>query len=170
MESQNSQFSPAGVSAKAEELLAGWLRDSASPEAIQKLTPTERARLLEAMQHILADTGEVNLDHQDIWEILSGAVTLQFGVATISGRDRATVISPQLWAGMTALGTMALPARRMLMAIHSGPTAELEMDELTEILEYSVAQAGGQAEIVFGHGIRAELGSSIQVILLVSRH
>lgn len=134
------------------------------------LRPTEKARLLEAMQHILADTGEVNVDHQDIWQILSSAFTLQFGIATASGRDRAIIISPQLWAGMTTLGTMTLPARRMLMAIYSGPTAELEMDELTEILEYGVAQAGGQAEIVFGHGIRAELGGSIQVILLVSHY
>ena len=68
------------------------------------------------------------------------------------------------------LGDATLPAQRILLAIQSGTAAELEMDELTQILESVVSLAGDQAEGVFGHGLYPALGESIQIILLVSRN
>ena len=60
-------------------------------------------------------------------------------------------------------------AHRILLAIQSGTATELEMDELTYLLEYVVSQAGDQAEVVFGDGLNPALAESIQVMMLVSR-
>ncbi|GAB3585645.1 hypothetical protein GCM10027345_34200 [Hymenobacter daeguensis] len=43
------------------------------------------------------------------------------------------------------------------------------MDELTQLVEYLVSQVDHQAEVIFGHNLEAGLGTSIQVLLLLSR-
>lgn len=154
---------------QAETLFTLWLQEYADSLAVQALTPDTKAGLLTVLQHILADTGDINLDHQDIWTVLAGANCLQFGMATGEGHNRAAVVGQQLWADSTMLGDAALTAHRILLAIQSGTATELEMDELTYLLEYVVSQAGDQAEVVFGHGLNPALGESIQVVMLVSR-
>ena len=158
-----------GNPVQAEALLTSWLRQCADFPAVQALTPVTKNRLLIVLQHILADTGDINVDHQDIWEVLAGATSLQFGMATGEGYNRAAVIGQQLWAGSTLLGDATRPAHRILLAIQSGTATELEMDELTNLLEYVESQAGEQAEVIFGHGLNPALGESIQVMMLVSR-
>ncbi|WP_206986785.1 FtsZ/tubulin family protein [Hymenobacter telluris] len=100
---------------------------------------------------------------------MSDATSLQFGLATGEGHSRAEVAGQQLWTSSTALGDGSLSAHRMLLAIQSGGSAELEMDELTQILEYLMDQTGRQAEVVFGHGLEPALGQRIRLLLLVSR-
>lgn len=131
--------------------------------------PATISGVLAVLQHILADTGDINVDHQDVWALLAGASSLQFGMATGKSHNRAAVVGQQLWAESTLLGDATLLAHRILLAIQSGPAKELEMDELTYLLEYLVSQAGDQAEVVFGHGLHPDLGESIQVMMLVSR-
>jgi cell division protein FtsZ len=50
----------------------------------------------------------------------------------------------------------------------SGEEAELEMDELTEITEYIQEKAGEEAEVIFGHGIDADLGAAIRVTVIAT--
>ena len=160
---------PANGPAQADALFTSWLQECADVAAVQALTPATKSGLLTVLQHILADTGDVNVDHQDIWALLAGATSLQFGMATGEGHNRAAVVGQQLWADSTMLGDATLPAHRILLAIQSGTATESEMDELTYLLEYLVSQAGDQAEVVFGHGLNPALGESIQVMMLVSR-
>jgi cell division protein FtsZ len=160
---------PATGPAQADVLFTSWLQECADVPAVQALTPATKSGLLTVLQHILADTGDINVDHQDIWALLAGATSLQFGLATGEGHNRAVVVGQQLWAESTVLGEATLPAHRILLAIQSGMATELEMDELTYLLEYVVSQAGDQAEVVFGHGLNPALGESIQVMMLVSR-
>lgn len=172
MQSKPIPLIPAEASpaAKAELLLTSWLEESASPQAVQMLSPASKAQLLAIMEAVLTETADVNVDQQDVWTVLSGARCLQFGVATGSGHNRAETIGRELWAGATVLGDATLPAQRLLLSIQSGTAEELEMDELTFILEYVLNQAGDQAEVVFGHGISPTLGESIQVAMVVSRY
>ena len=155
--------------AQADTLFTSWLTECADVPAVQAMTPATKSGLLTVLQHILADTGDINIDHHDIWTVLAGAESLQFGMATGEGHNRAAVIGQQLWEGSTLLGDATRPAHRILLAIQSGTATELEMDELTYLLEYVVSQAGNQAEVVFGHGLNPALGESIQVMMLVSR-
>ena len=154
---------------QAETLFASWLQESADLLAVQALTPATKAGLLTVLQHVLADTGDINVDHQDVWTVLAGATFLQFGMATGEGHNRAAVVGQQLWEGSTLLGDATRPAHRILLSIQSGTATELEMDELTYLLEYVVSQAGDQAEVVFGHGLNPALGENIQMMMLVSR-
>ena len=124
---------------RAEALLWYWVRECADLPAVQALTPATETSLLTLLQHILADSGDINVDRQDVWEVLVEATSLQFGVATGSGPNRAETIGHQLWANSTVLGENALPAHRILLAIQSGTATELEMDELTQLLEYIVS-------------------------------
>jgi cell division protein FtsZ len=153
--------------AQEDALFTSWLQECADVPAVQALTPATTSSLLTVLQHILADTGDINVDHQDIWALLAGATCLQFGLATGEGHNRAAVVGQQLWAESTMLGDATLPAHRILLAMQSGTATEL--DELTYLLEYVVSQAGDQAEVVFGHGLNPALGESIQVMMLVSR-
>ena len=159
----------ASGTAQTDALFTFWLQECADVPAVQALTLATKAGLLTVLQHILADTGDINVDHQDIWALLAGATCLQFSMATGEGHNRAAVVRQQLWADSTMLGDAALTAHRILLAIQSGTATELEMDELTCLLEYVVSQAGDQAEVVFGHGLNPALGASIQVMMLVSR-
>lgn len=152
-----------------DALLTHWLHECADSPVVQALTPATKTRLLTLLQHILADTGDVHVDHKDIWTVLVGAVSLQFSMATGEGHNRAAVVGQQLWADSILLGDAVLPAHQILLSIQSGTTRELEMDELTQLLEYVASQAGDQAEIIFGHGLNPALGESIQVMMLMSR-
>lgn len=156
-------------SVQAEKLFSAWRRECAALPSVQAMTPTTEASLLVVLQHILAELGDVNVDHLDVWEVLAGATVLQFGMATAEGSNRAIVAGKQLWANSFVLGDAALPPHRILLAIQSGADVELEMDELTEIVENVLRQTGEQAEVVFGHGVNPALGESIQVLLLVAR-
>jgi cell division protein FtsZ len=82
-------------------------------------------------------------------------------MATGEGQSRAEVTGQQLWTNSTVLGDGSLPAQRIFLAIQSGISAELEMDELRQILEYLMDQTGRQAEGVFGHGLESALGERI---------
>ncbi|WP_179225598.1 FtsZ/tubulin family protein [Hymenobacter mucosus] len=154
---------------QAAALLTYWKQEGVDLSAVQALTPTTESSLLTVLQHILTYTGEINVDHQDVWEVMSDATSLQFGMATGEGQSRAEVTGPQLWNSSTMLGDGSLPAQRILLAIQSGMSAELEMDELTQILEYLMDQTGRQAEVVFGHGLEPALGERIRLLLVGRR-
>jgi cell division protein FtsZ len=59
-------------------------------------------------------------------------------------------------------------AQKILLSIISGEEAELQMDELTEIIEYIQQKAGDEAEVIFGHGIDPDLGESIRVTIIAT--
>ncbi|RAK62423.1 hypothetical protein [Hymenobacter edaphi] len=155
---------------EAEWLLSTWRLECQSLPAVQALTPSTENELMALFTYILSDKGDVNVDHQDLWEVLVGATALQFSSATSQGSNRAEVAGQQLWATSAVLGDATLPAHRLLLVIQSGTNAELEMDELTQLVEGMVHQAGDQAEVVFGHGLNPALGERIQVLMLVSRN
>ena len=138
--------------------------------AVLALTPATRTILLNVFQRILAEKGDVNVDQEDIWGVLAGATALQCGMATCSGPNRADAIGPQLWQEATVLGDTAIPAQRVLLSVQSGAAPELDMDELTQLVDYLLHQADDQAEVVFGHGLNPALGGSIQVMMLMSRY
>ena len=49
-------------------------------------------------------------------------------------------------------------AKKILLSIISGETAELQMDELTVITNYIQEQAGDRCEVIFGHGVDPMMG------------
>jgi cell division protein FtsZ len=59
-------------------------------------------------------------------------------------------------------------AKKILLSIISGEEAELQMDELSTITEYIQSQAGDEAEVIFGHGVDAQLSDRIRVTVIAT--
>jgi len=154
---------------QADLLLAAWLQSAANTSAVQQLSPATRQRLQVVVKLMLAEAGDVHVDYHDVWEVLAGAAALQFGMATASGPTRANDAGHRVWNEATRVGDDTLRAHRILLVIRSGTETELEMDELTQLIEYLTGQVDSQADVVFGHSLAAELGERIQVLLLLSR-
>jgi len=92
----------------------------------------------------------VNVDEQHIRSILLGASAFELTSATAAGPQRAGQVARNI---ITSL-QLPLPLRpygRALLAISSPTSAELQMDELTEIIETIQQQLGPETELIFGH-------------------
>lgn len=165
----NDGATPISVALTADVLVTAWLNEYAGHTAVQMLTPANHQQLRDALHQIVSGHDDVNVDAEDIRVVLTAAASLQFGRAKASGLERAEKLSHGIWNKAILLGEAAMPAHSILLAIQSGTDQEFEMDELTQILEYITARAGSQAEIVFGHGVDASLGASVEAILLVGR-
>ena len=117
---------------------------------------------------IITVPGHVNVDFQDVRTVMFEAGAAVMGSATMEGEDRA------LRAAEGALNSPLLNnknvhgAQKILLSIISGEQAELQMDELTVITEYIQEMAGDEAEVIFGHGVDAELGTNIRVTVIAT--
>lgn len=117
---------------------------------------------------IITVPGHVNVDFQDVRTVMFEAGAAVMGSASMEGEDRA------LRAAEGALNSPLLNnqnvhgAKKILLSIISGEQAELQMDELTIITEYIQEMAGDEAEVIFGHGVDAELGNSIRVTVIAT--
>jgi hypothetical protein len=105
--------------------------------------------------------------------VLRRARAFRLGHATATGPGRATRLGPLLAVDSQLFPALApLPYLRpvaALLSLVSGPRHELEMDELTEILE-TVQQTllTPDTEMVFGHGSLPEADETgLQAWLLV---
>lgn len=165
----NRSAKPTSLATTADVLVTNWLNEYAGHKAVQMLTTANQQQLRDALHRIVSGHDDVNVDEEDIRAVLTKAVSLQVGRATASGLNRAEKLSHEIWNKAILIGEATLPAHSILLAIQSGTVQEFEMDELTQILEYITAQAGSQAEIIFGHGVDAALGASVEAILLVGR-
>ncbi|GAA4365866.1 hypothetical protein GCM10023185_36550 [Hymenobacter saemangeumensis] len=154
---------------QADLLLTAWRQTAAATPAVQQMTSAADQQLRAVVQLMLAETGDVNVDYHNVWEVLAGAAALRVGMVTASGANRAEDARHRVWREATRLGDDAMPAHRMLLVIRSGTETELEMDELTHLVEYLGSQVDNQAEVIFGHSLVAGSGASIQVLLLLSR-
>lgn len=127
------------------------------------------ANAIRAIAEIVTVTAEVNVDVDDVRTVLEDAGTAIVGTAVTAGEGRA-MLAAQLATDFSFLSTKTdmAGARRVLLSITSGVTAELEMEELVEITQYIQDIAGEQAEVIFGHAIDDELQDSIRVTLIAA--
>ena len=91
------------------------------------------------------------------------------GSSETSGDNRAQRAAEEALASPLLDSKDIMGAQNILLSIISGEKAELQMDELTEITEYIQEQAGDQAEVIFGHGVDAELEDRIRVTVIANR-
>lgn len=132
------------------------------------MTPAVQRHLLDILYQLITLEQEINLDIGDIEQTLLGSQGLLFSQTTASGSDRALVAGRQLWQAATVVGNESMSWSRLLLSIQSGPATELEMDEITDIIEYVRSKVGEQSEVVFGHALDSTLGPSLRVVLLAS--
>ncbi|MDB5271306.1 MAG: hypothetical protein JWP58_4346 [Hymenobacter sp.] len=102
-----------------------------------------------------------DIDPDDARAVLGRATAFRLGHAATSGPNRAARLAPILATNSLLFPPIASPPGLQpiaaLLSLLSGPTQELEMDELTEIVEAVQRNILSEdTEMIFGHGILPE--------------
>jgi len=121
-----------------------------------------------SIAEIITVTSHVNVDFQDVRTVMHEAGAAVMGSATMEGDDRALRAAEGALNSPLLNNTNIHGAQKILLSIISGEQAELQMDELTIITEYIQEMAGDEAEVIFGHGVDAELGNNIRVTVIAT--
>lgn len=121
-----------------------------------------------SIAEIITVRADVNVDFEDVKTVMKDSGAAVMGSAVTQGENRARRAAEESLSSPLLNNTEIHGAQKILLSIMSGVEAELEMDELTEITEYIQQKAGEEAEVIFGHGIDEELGSSIRVTVIAT--
>ncbi len=117
---------------------------------------------------IITLAGYVNVDFQDVRAVMLNAGAAVMGSAETRGDNRAIKAAQQALASPLLDSKDIMGAKKILLSIISGEEAELQMDELSQITEYIQAQAGDEAEVIFGHGVDPNVGDRIRVTVIAT--
>jgi cell division protein FtsZ len=117
---------------------------------------------------IITLAGYVNVDFQDVRAVMLNAGAAVMGMAETRGENRARRAAEEALASPLLDNRDIHGAKKILLSIISGTEAELSMDELSEITEYIQAEAGDEAEMIFGHGVDEQLGDRIRVTVIAT--
>lgn len=117
---------------------------------------------------IITVPGYVNVDFEDVKTVMRRAGRAVMGSAKTHGENRARRAAEEALNSPLLNNEDIYGAERILLSIMSGPEAELQMDELTEITNYMQEFAGDDADVIFGHGIDPDLGENIRVTVIAT--
>ena len=121
-----------------------------------------------SIAEIITVTADVNVDFEDVKTVMKDSGAAVMGSAVTEGENRALRAAEEALSSPLLNNTDIFGAQKILLSIMSGQDAELEMDELSEITGFIQEKAGEGADVIFGHGIDAELGSSIRVTVIAT--
>ncbi len=121
-----------------------------------------------SIAEIITVTSHVNVDFEDVRTVMHNAGAAVMGSATMEGDDRALRAAEGALTSPLLNNKNVHGAKKILLSIISGEQAELQMDELTVITEYIQDMAGDEAEMIFGHGVDADLGNNIRVTVIAT--
>jgi len=117
---------------------------------------------------IITVPGYVNVDFEDVKTVMKNSGAAVMGSAKTEGENRARRAAEEAISSPLLNSKDILGAQKILLSIISGEQAELQMDELTDIIEYIQERAGDEAEVIFGHGIDPELQENIRVTIIAT--
>lgn len=117
---------------------------------------------------IITVPGYVNVDFEDVKTVMKNAGPAVMGSAKTLGENRARRAAEEALNSPLLNQQNIFGAEKILLSIISGEEAELQMDELTDITDYIQEYAGDNAEVIFGHGVDANLGEHIRVTVIAT--
>jgi cell division protein FtsZ len=117
---------------------------------------------------IITVPGYVNVDFEDVKTVMKNSGAAVMGSAKTEGENRARRAAEEAISSPLLNSKDILGAQKILLSIISGEQAELQMDELTDIIEYIQEKAGDEAEVIFGHGIDPDLKECIRVTIIAT--
>ncbi|WP_192822522.1 hypothetical protein [Rufibacter sp. LB8] len=116
-----------------------------------------------------AHKADVSIDFEDVKTVLRGTGYSFVGIGQASGADRAMEAATQAISYPFMRKEQLENSARVLLNIFSGPTTELEMEELTQITDLIQDACGDDCEVIFGHGLAEVLDQDIEVFLLATQ-
>ena len=148
----------------ADHLLDEWVQTL--PGAVPRPSPAVRHAFVRFVSEVLQRNPDTNLDQADVREVLRGATGLAVSRAEASGPGRALGALADAYHTRAAVGPADALYGRVLLSLLSHADTELEMDELTDVLETVQRWSGPDWEIIFGHGVAADLPAELRVSIL----
>ncbi len=117
---------------------------------------------------IITVPGYVNVDFEDVKTVMKNAGAAVMGSAQTHGENRGRRAAEEALNSPLLNNQNVNGADKILLSIMSGEDAELQMDELADITDYMQEFAGEDAEVIFGHGVDADLGMNIRVTVIAT--
>ena len=117
---------------------------------------------------IITVPGYVNVDFEDVKTVMKNSGASVMGSAEAEGENRARRAAEEAISSPLLNARDIHGAQKLLLSIISGDQAELQMDELTEIIEYIQEKAGEEGEVIFGHGVDPDLKENIRVTIIAT--
>lgn len=117
---------------------------------------------------IITVSGYVNVDFEDVKTVMKDSGAAVMGSASAEGDQRARKAAEAAITSPLLNNTNIHGAKKILLSITSGEKAELQMDELSTITDYIQERAGDEADVIFGHGVDADLGECIKVTIIAT--
>lgn len=116
---------------------------------------------------IITVAGNVNVDFRDVKTVMENSGVALMGYATAEGDNRALRAVEQAMASPLLDNNQITGARYILLNISSG-TNEILMDEVSDITDYLQAQAGKDANVIWGICQDDNLGEKVSVTLIAT--
>lgn len=120
---------------------------------------------VKGVAEIITLHGNINIDFADVYTVMRNSKVFIMGTGFASGEGRALnavkmALQSPLLDNNDIFGT-----KNILLNIISG-TQEITIGEIGEIIEYLQAEAGQEADIIWGNGYDDSIGDSISVTIL----
>ncbi len=116
---------------------------------------------------VISVTGIINTDLNDVNTVMRNSGVAIMGSASAEGENRSMLAVQQALSSPLLNDNDIKGANYVLLNITYGD-AEITMDEMAEITDYIQDEAGSTAEIIFGHGYDASLGSRLSVTVIAT--
>lgn len=139
-----------------------------TPEPDHELLLFSIHEILRNLAHLVINQleAEVMVDFEDIKTVLRSNKTAAVGIGRAAGKERAMEVVRQATSYPFMHPDQLANSQRLLLNIASVTTAELEMDELTEITDAIHDMCGHECEIIFGHCLVDDLNTEIDLFMI----
>ncbi len=116
---------------------------------------------------IITVHGYINVDFADVQTVMNNSGVAIMGSATAEGEERARLAIEQALTSPLLNNNDIEGARSVLLNITSG-TAEITMDEVSEITDYVVSVTSRDTTLIWGIGSDESLGEQISVTIIAT--
>jgi len=147
---------------KLREMFGNLSLSSAFAQADDVLTTAARG-----IAELISVTGQINVDFNDVNTVMRNSGVAIMGSATAEGENRAIKAVEKALASPLLNDNNIFGAKYVLLNITYGSN-EVSMDEISDITDYIQEEAGSSADVIWGHGLDENLGSSICVTLIAT--
>lgn len=116
---------------------------------------------------IITEKAYVNIDFKDVNTVMRNSGVAIMGTGVAEGENRA-LRAIEIALKSPLLNDNDIKGTNNILLYLSSGSNEISMDEITEITEYILDEAGNQAEIIWGAGRDESLGEKISVTVVAT--
>ena len=125
------------------------------------------ASAAKGIAEVISKIGFINVDLNDVNTVMKDSGVAIMGTAEAEGENRAIIAAEKALSSPLLNDNDITGAKQVLLNITFGDV-ELTMDEMSEITDFIVDAAGGEAEMIMGQGYDETLGDKICVTVIAT--